>query len=46
VVHRWAYDYSVPGLVQDFVPQTLSEQDEAALARQPESRESSGEADS
>jgi cytochrome c oxidase subunit 1 len=46
VVHRWAYDYSVPGLVQDFVPQTLSAQDQAALARQPESRESSGEADS
>jgi len=22
VVHRWAYDYSVPGEEQDFVPQT------------------------
>ncbi|WP_271407540.1 cytochrome c oxidase subunit I [Pseudomonas sp. Q1-7] len=25
VVHRWAYDYSVPGVAQDFVPQTVSE---------------------
>ncbi|WP_079201806.1 cytochrome c oxidase subunit I [Pseudomonas sp. CC6-YY-74] len=24
VVHRWAYDYSVPGIEQDFVPQTVS----------------------
>ncbi len=23
VVHRWAYDYSVPGAVQDFLPQNL-----------------------
>ncbi|MCY1414805.1 Alternative cytochrome c oxidase subunit 1 [compost metagenome] len=24
VVHRWAYDYSVPGVDQDYVPQTVS----------------------
>ena len=24
MVHRWAYDYSVPGIEQDFVPQTVS----------------------
>jgi cytochrome c oxidase subunit 1 len=24
-VHRWAYDYSVPGVAQDFVPQTVSQ---------------------
>ncbi|AZD58340.1 Alternative cytochrome c oxidase polypeptide CoxN [Pseudomonas chlororaphis subsp. aurantiaca] len=23
-MHRWAYDYSVPGIEQDFVPQTVS----------------------
>jgi cytochrome c oxidase subunit 1 len=23
VVHRWAYDYSVPGADQDFLPQNL-----------------------
>jgi cytochrome c oxidase subunit 1 len=23
VVHRWAYDYSVPGVAEDFVPQTV-----------------------
>jgi cytochrome c oxidase subunit 1 len=22
-VHRWAYDYSKPGLEEDFAPQTL-----------------------
>ncbi len=24
IVHRWAYDYSVPGAEQDFVPQTVA----------------------
>jgi cytochrome c oxidase subunit 1 len=24
VVHRWAYDYSVPGAKQDYLPQTMS----------------------
>ncbi len=27
VVHRWAYDYSVPGVEQDFVPQTVSDEE-------------------
>ena len=27
VVHRWAYDYSVPGIDQDFVPQTMSDEE-------------------
>jgi cytochrome c oxidase subunit 1 len=27
VVHRWAYDYSVPGVAQDYVPQTVSEEE-------------------
>lgn len=25
VVHRWAYDYSMPGIKEDFVPQTTSD---------------------
>ncbi len=25
VVHRWAYDYSVPGVAEDYVPQTVPE---------------------
>ena len=24
VVHRWAYDYSVPGAKEDFIPQIIS----------------------
>jgi cytochrome c oxidase subunit 1 len=31
VVHRWAYDYSVPGVEQDFVPQTVSEEELEAM---------------
>jgi cytochrome c oxidase subunit 1 len=27
VVHRWAYDYSVPGAAQDFLPQTMAPDD-------------------
>ena len=27
VVHRWPYDYSVPGVKEDFVPQNVSEQE-------------------
>jgi len=23
VVYRWAYDYSVPGAVEDFIPQNV-----------------------
>jgi cytochrome c oxidase subunit 1 len=26
VVHRWAYDYSVPGHKEDFIPQTVPEE--------------------
>jgi len=28
VVHRWAYDYSVPGAKEDFIPQTVPKSDE------------------
>jgi cytochrome c oxidase subunit 1 len=43
VVHRWAYDYSVPGIEQDFVPQTVSDEELEQMRRrdanpQPESR--------
>jgi cytochrome c oxidase subunit 1 len=24
VVHRWAYDYSVPGANKDYIPQNIS----------------------
>jgi len=27
VVYRWAYDYSVPGAEQDYIPQTMAPQD-------------------
>lgn len=27
VVHRWAYDYSVPGAVQDYLPQNMPDDD-------------------
>jgi len=27
VVHRWAYDYSVPGYEQDYLPQNLATED-------------------
>ena len=27
VVHRWAYDYSVPGAAQDYIPQTMAPAD-------------------
>jgi cytochrome c oxidase subunit 1 len=27
VVYRWAYDYSVPGAAQDFIPQTMAPED-------------------
>jgi cytochrome c oxidase subunit I len=33
VVHRWAYDYSVPGIAQDFVPQTLSDEELELMRR-------------
>jgi cytochrome c oxidase subunit 1 len=27
VVHRWAYDYSVPGVEEDFIPQNVPHSD-------------------
>ncbi len=27
VVHRWAYDFSVPGVKQDFIPQSVANED-------------------
>ncbi|MCH8227550.1 MAG: cytochrome c oxidase subunit I, partial [Proteobacteria bacterium] len=30
VVHRWAYDYSVPGAKRDFIPQNEPEEDASA----------------
>jgi len=27
VVHRWAYDYNVPGAVSDFIPQNMADED-------------------
>ena len=32
-VHRWAYDYSVPGYKDDFIPQTVPASDEAPAGR-------------
>jgi cytochrome c oxidase subunit 1 len=35
-VHRWAYDYSVPGAKSDFIPQNMAEEDvemEASAAK-------------
>jgi len=29
VVHRWAYDYSVPGAPEDFIPQTVPHEEVA-----------------
>ena len=31
VVHRWAYDFSVPGSSQDFLPQNMSQEEARAL---------------
>ena len=30
VVHRWAYDYSVPGAPEDFIPQNVAPDDPRA----------------
>ncbi len=32
VVYRWAYDYSVPGAAQDFIPQTMAPEDVPTIA--------------
>ncbi len=39
VVHRWAYDYSVPGVKEDYVPQTVSMEELAAGAEYVELEE-------
>ena len=31
VVHRWAYDFSVPGASQDFLPQNMTKEEASAL---------------
>ena len=31
-VHRWPYDYSVPGAPEDFIPQNVSTDEVAATA--------------
>jgi cytochrome c oxidase subunit 1 len=36
VVHRWAYDYSVPGYPDDFIPQNVPD-DAAPAASENES---------
>ncbi len=33
-VYRWAYDYSVPGASQDYLPQNMSREESAALGAQ------------
>ncbi|MCH8532941.1 MAG: cbb3-type cytochrome c oxidase subunit I [Saccharospirillum sp.] len=40
VVHRWAYDYSVPGAKEDYIPQHLTD-DEVEWDQRPEKREDS-----
>jgi cytochrome c oxidase subunit I len=34
VVHRWAYDYSVPGAPQDFIPQNVPPTEDAPAGRE------------
>ena len=34
MVYRWAYDYSVPGAKEDFIPQTVPPTDEEIAAIQ------------
>jgi cytochrome c oxidase subunit 1 len=36
VVHRWPYDYSVPGAPEDFIPQNVSTDEVAATADEHE----------
>jgi len=43
VVHRWAYDYSVPGAARDFVPQNVPPE-ETAVAGSDEPRPGKGAA--
>ncbi|OZG70730.1 cytochrome c oxidase subunit I [Hahella sp. CCB-MM4] len=51
VVHRWAYDYSVPGIEQDYLPQTVSEEElirlrESEGGQKSTDQEMTGNADS
>jgi cytochrome c oxidase subunit 1 len=41
VVYRWAYDYSVPGAAQDFIPQTMAPED--VPSRHPDYQGEEGE---
>jgi hypothetical protein len=34
VVHRWAYDYSVPGAPEDFIPQNVPPDDRIPAGRE------------
>jgi len=38
VVYRWAYDYSVPDIEQDYLPQNMSPEEAAALSRQEQKK--------
>ena len=44
VVYRWAYDYSVPGCRDDFIPQNVAP-DDVPMASDSESRSPDGETD-
>ena len=41
VVHRWAYDYSVPGAAQDYIPQTMAPEDVPTTGDEPHGEEGS-----
>ena len=36
LVYRWAYDYSVPGYEQDFIPQNVSPAESERMAKRIE----------
>jgi len=38
-VHRWAYDYSVPGASQDYLPQNMTVEESTALGAKPHQAE-------
>src|SRR5687768_17794834 len=37
-VHRWAYDYNVPGVKEDFIPQNVPADDRTPAGRSEEPR--------
>ncbi|MOA28130.1 Alternative cytochrome c oxidase subunit 1 [compost metagenome] len=43
VVHRWAYDYSVPGVEQDFVPQTVSPEELEQMKQRTATAQTTGD---